>query len=77
MPNKKIKFNIKPGTLVSLAPVIEPFGPVVGLVMGPDILGSEHIPSYIVLAEGKEYSLPESLLDKIIAEPTPAENFTQ
>ena len=69
--------NIKPGTLVTLTPVIEPFDPVVGLVLGPDMKESQHTPCYFVLADGERYSLPESLLEEIIAEPEQAENFAQ
>ena len=69
--------NIKPGTLVTLTPVIEPFDPVVGLVLGPDMKESQHTPCYFVLADGEKYSLPESLLAEIITEPEQAENFAQ
>ena len=69
--------NIKPGTLVTLTPVIEPFDPVVGLVLGPDMKESQHTPCYFVLADGEKYSLPESLLAEIITEPGQAENFAQ
>ena len=69
--------NIKPGTLVTLTPVIEPFDPVVGLVLGPDMKESQHTPCYFVLADGERYSLPESLLAEIITEPEQAENFAQ
>ena len=69
--------NIKPGTLVTLTPVIEPFDPVVGLVLGPDMKESQHTPCYFVLADGERYSLPESLLAEIITEPGQAENFAQ
>ena len=65
--------KIKPGTLVMLTPVVEPFDPVVGLVLRQTYESS--IPAYIVLADGNEYSLPETLLSEIIAEPQPAENF--
>ena len=69
--------KIKPGTLVTLTPVIEPFDPVVGLVLGPDTKESRYTPCYFVLADGEQYSLPESLLEEIIAEPGQAENFVQ
>ena len=69
--------NINPGTLVTLTPVIEPFDPVVGLVLGPDMKESQHTPCYFVLADGERYSLPESLLAEIITEPEQAENFAQ
>ena len=69
--------KIKPGTLVTLTPVVEPFAPVVGLVLGPDMKESRHTPCYFVLADGEKYSLPESLLAEIIAEPEQAENFAQ
>ena len=69
--------KIKPGTLVTLTPVIEPFDPVVGLVLGPDMKESQHTPCYFVLADGEKYSLPESLLAEIITEPAQAENFAQ
>ena len=71
------RHKIKPGTLVTLTPVIEPFDPVVGLVLGPDMKESQHTPCYFVLADGEKYSLPESLLEVIIAEPQQAENFAQ
>ena len=71
------RHKIKPGTLVTLTPVIEPFDPVVGLVLGPDAKESQHTPCYFVLADGEKYSLPESLLEEIIAEPQQAENFAQ
>ena len=71
------RHNIKPGTLVTLTPVIEPFDPVVGLVLGPDAKESQHTPCYFVLADGERYSLPESLLAEIITEPEQAENFAQ
>ena len=71
------RHKIRPGTLVTLTPVIEPFDPVVGLVLGPDAKESQHTPCYFVLADGERYSLPESLLEVIIAEPQQAENFAQ
>ena len=71
------RHKIRPGTLVTLTPVIEPFDPVVGLVLGPDAKESQHTPCYFVLADGERYSLPESLLEEIIAEPEQAENFAQ
>ena len=71
------RHKIKPGTLVTLTPVIEPFDPVVGLVLGPDMKESQHTPCYFVLADGEKYSLPESLLAEIITEPEQAENFAQ
>jgi hypothetical protein len=71
------RHKIKPGTLVTLTPVIEPFDPVVGLVLGPDMKESQHTPCYFVLADGERYSLPESLLAEIITEPEQAENFAQ
>ena len=71
------RHKIKPGTLVTLTPVIEPFDPVVGLVLGPDMKESQHTPCYFVLADGEKYSLPESLLAEIITEPAQAENFAQ
>ena len=71
------RHKIKPGTLVTLTPVIEPFDPVGGLVLGPDMKESRHTPCYFVLADGEKYSLPESLLAEIIAEPEQAENFAQ
>ena len=71
------RHKIKPGTLVTLTPVIESFDPVVGLVLGPDMKESQHTPCYFVLADGEKYSLPESLLAEIITEPGQAENFAQ
>ena len=71
------RHKIKPGTLVTLTPVIEPFDPVGGLVLGPDMKESQHTPCYFVLADGEKYSLPESLLAEIITEPEQAENFAQ
>ena len=71
------RHKIKPGTLVTLTPVIEPFDPVVGLVLGPDMKESQHTPCYFVLADGERYSLPESLLAEITTEPEQAENFAQ
>ena len=71
------RHKIKPGTLVTLTPVIEPFDPVVGLVLGPDMKESQHTPCYFVLADGEKYSLPESLLAEIITEPEQVENFAQ
>lgn len=71
------RHKIKPGTLVTLTPVIEPFDPVVGLVLGPDMKESQHTPCYFVLADGERYSLPESLLAEIITEPEQVENFAQ
>jgi len=71
------RHKIKPGTLVTLTPVVEPFDPVVGLVLGPDIEESQHTPCYFVLADGDKYSLPESLLAEIVAEPGQSENFVR
>ena len=71
------RHKIKPGTLVTLTPVVEPFDPVVGLVLGPDIEESQHTPCYFVLADGDKYSLPESLLAEIVAEPRAVRKFRQ